>query len=67
MFCAAAVQPLAAGSFGAVYKGTWGGQKYAVKMQHPRTADDDEEEFKSYVKEFRLLQAINHPNVVRVS
>ncbi|PRP88025.1 hypothetical protein PROFUN_04453 [Planoprotostelium fungivorum] len=55
-------ETIGVGNFGEVYKGTWAGTVVALKGVKSSAGVDDEN-FKS---EIRLLQKLNHPNVVRL-
>jgi len=53
-------EKLGAGNFGEVYKGTWQGTT-TIALKKSKT----EESFREAVKEAKMLNSLNHPNIVR--
>jgi serine/threonine protein kinase len=57
--------PLGTGSFGNVYKATWSRQSVAVKYFNQRPIGDDQNS-KREIEVLTHLEALQHPNIIRI-
>lgn len=57
------ISKLGAGGYGEVWHVSWGSREFAQKI----LLTDDDEDIARFAREVRLLQRLDHPNIVKVS